>query len=46
MHFIFFLKTCDNKNNATALRNVRFIVTEFLSIVCFLTEFLFIVFRS
>lgn len=31
----FFLKTCDNKNNATALRNVRFIVTEFLSIVCF-----------
>lgn len=34
MHFIFF-KTCDNKNNATALRNVRFIVTEFLSIVCF-----------
>lgn len=35
MHFIFFLKTCDNKNNATALRNVRFIVTEFLSIVCF-----------
>lgn len=31
----FFFKTCDNKNNATALRNVRFIVTEFLSIVCF-----------
>lgn len=42
----FFLKTCDNKNNATALRNVRFIVTEFLSIVCFFNRILFIVFRS